>query len=804
MAKKPTFEELEQGGKDLEKEAAERRRAEDALWESEKRYKTLVNNLHVGVYRNTVGPKGRFIEANPAIVRMFGYQNREEFLSISVSELYENPRDRKRYNEKIRSGGIVRNEELRLKKKDGKPLIASVSAVAVKDDNGNIKYYDGIIEDVTQQKKVEEALRESEERYRSVFENTSTAVGIIEEDMTISMANTQLEKLTGYRKEELEGKKKWAEFAHREDLERMKAYHFKRRENEEDIPSEYEFRLVDKKGRLKEIFLKIGMIPGTRKSVASLMDITSRKLAEKRLRESEEKYRRLYDESKRSEEVYRSLLHTSADAIVVYDMEGEAKYINPSFTRIFGWTMEEMEGKRIPFVPESEKEAPLAGIRKIMEEGEAIQGFETKRYTKSGRMIDVGISASRYNDHKGDPAGMLVTLRDISERKRLEARLQQAQKMEAIGTLAGGIAHDFNNMLYPIVGYAEMIMDDVPGDSVARGNLRELLKAAERARGLVQQILTFSRQGEQERKPIRIQPIIEEALKLLRASIPSNIEIIREIVEECGAIEADPTQIHQVMMNLCTNAYHAMRDKGGELKVALGEGNIHGSTGGFDLNLNPGPHLILTVSDTGHGMEHELMEKIFDPYFSTKGPGEGTGMGLSVVHGIVRSYGGDIRVQSLLGKGTSFIIYLPRVGRCPGVAEAISIEPAQGGREHILLVDDEEQIVRMVKQMLERLGYEVTARTSSVEALEAFRVQPERFDLVITDQTMPNMTGAELARKLLRIRPNLGIILCTGFSELITEEKAKAIGIHGYVMKPVVRSEIAGAIRAVLDPGREP
>ncbi len=385
------------------------------------------------------------------------------------------------------------------------------------------------------------------------------------------------------------------------------------------------------------------------------------------------------------------------------------------------------------------------------------------------------------------------------EKKELQAQLQQAQKMQAIGTLAGGIAHDFNNILFPIVGYTEMAMGDLSEESVTRRNLEEVLKAANRAKGLVRQILTFSRQSEQERKPLKIQPIIKEALKLLRASIPSTIEISQNIDKGCGAILADPIRIHQVMMNLCTNAYHAMREKGGVLGVTLAEVDIDSGDLGSNVDLKPGPYLRLTVSDTGHGIEHAEMERIFEPYFTTKGPGEGAGMGLAVVHGITRSHGGYITVYSEPGEGATFHVYLPRIDSSAIAPVTVSTEPTPNGKERILLTDDEEQIAHMVQQMLERLGYHVTARTSSVEALEAFRMQPEKFDLVITDQTMPNMTGAELAQKLMGIRPDIPIILCTGFSEVIPEEKARAMGFREYVMKPIVKSEMARIIRRVLD-----
>jgi len=380
-----------------------------------------------------------------------------------------------------------------------------------------------------------------------------------------------------------------------------------------------------------------------------------------------------------------------------------------------------------------------------------------------------------------------------------ERQLQQVMKMQAIGTLAGGIAHDFNNILFPIVGYTELTMDDIPEDSQARRNLEEILKATHRAKELVQQILTFSRQGGQERKCLKIQFLIKEALKLLRATIPSSIEIESHVDENCGPIKGDPTQIHQVIMNLCTNAYHAMQASGGKLEVALKEVDISYERSQERVGMKVGPHLELTVTDSGHGMEPEVLERIFEPYYTTKEQGKGTGLGLSVIHGIIKNHGGDITVSSQPGKGTQFTVYLPVVDEIDEETEAVASAGATRGSEQILLVDDEKQIIDIEQQILERLGYKVTPKTDSEEALEEFAALPERFDLVITDMTMPKMTGDQLARKLMEIKPDIPVILCTGFNETITEEKALSMGIDKFIMKPIVKDELAGTIRSVLD-----
>jgi len=400
--------------------------------------------------------------------------------------------------------------------------------------------------------------------------------------------------------------------------------------------------------------------------------------------------------------------------------------------------------------------------------------------------------------------GVQAIVEDISERKKLEVQLLQAQKMEAIGTLAGGIAHDFNNILAAIMGYTELANLDVPEGSNARYKLNEVLKASHRAKDLVRQILAFSHQGRQERKPVEMSPLIKEILRLLRASLPSIIEIRQHIDTDTDIIETDPTQIHQVLMNLCTNAAHAMRENGGVLEVSLKKVDMDGFAVAQHPDFQPGSYLRLSVSDTGHGMTREVLKRIFDPYFTTKEVGEGTGLGLAVVHGIVKSHEGAITVYSEPGKGSTFQVYFPRIDRAKGVEATQRAEPfPMGKQECILFVDDEQPLADMGKQMLEHLGYRVAVRMSSIEALKLFQAQPKRFDLVITDMTMPNMTGDKLSRELMGIRPDIPIILCTGFSERITAEKVQELGIREFAMKPLLMSDLAKTIRRVLDqPGK--
>lgn len=393
---------------------------------------------------------------------------------------------------------------------------------------------------------------------------------------------------------------------------------------------------------------------------------------------------------------------------------------------------------------------------------------------------------------------------DITERKRVEESLtkterqfRQSSRMEAIGTLAGGIAHDFNNILTAIMGYTELALATVPKGSRTQRNLQEVLTAGHRAKHLVLQILTFSRQAGQGKKPIPIHMVIREALKLLRATIPSTIEIHQSLKTE-ATILADPTQLHQVIINLCTNAEYAMRESGGILKITLEDMEVSDNLTKMIPGLQVGPHVRLTVNDTGSGMTAEVLERMFDPFFTTKPLGEGSGIGLAVAHGIITSHGGAIVVDSVVSRGTKVEVYFPTVPT-PVWERVIDQGPMPIGKETILFVDDEETIVHLGKELLTQLGYTVEVHTNSVAALNVFRQNPQRFDLVITDQTMPGLTGEALSRELLRIRPDLPIILCTGFSHVMSAEKAKALGIQGYLMKPLAIRDLVPIIRHVLD-----
>ncbi len=496
-----------------------------------------------------------------------------------------------------------------------------------------------------------------------------------------------------------------------------------------------------------------------------------------------------------SEELYRMIFNHLPLGVMHFDDQGRIFDFNDRFLEIIGASREQIVGFNL-----------LMGLRDpamhraVQDSLEGASGYYEGDYQSvaSGKVTPIRAFFHRIVAEDGRFLGAVGLFEDVTERQRLENQIRQSQKLEAIGTLAGGIAHDFNNILMAIIGFAELAQMSALKDQDARANIGEVLKAAHRARGLVKQILTFSRQEKQELKPIPVGPIVAETLKFLRSSLPATIDIRTNFNARTARVLADPTQIHQTVMNLCTNAGHAMRDAGGVLTVGLDEVRLEDADITSYPDLTPGPYVRLTVSDTGHGMPPETLARIFEPFFTTKTREEGTGMGLSVVHGIVKSLGGEIKVYSEPGKGSTFQVLLPLISVEETAAVAVSGEMPTG-REHILFVDDEEALAVLGGQMLERLGYRVTVKTSAIEALAAFRERPQGFDLIISDQTMPHLTGAKLAREILQLRPDLPIILCTGFSESLSPEKAQHLAIDALLMKPLSIRDLAVAVRQVLD-----
>ncbi len=517
-----------------------------------------------------------------------------------------------------------------------------------------------------------------------------------------------------------------------------------------------------------------------------LEEIAERKLMEEAVRSAEKKYRDIFE--------------NSVTGIYQITVEGRFLSLNMSFARMLGYDSpeellnEESHAWQLYAQPERRSE-----LLRLIEEQGAVQEFQVEFFRKDKSIGWVAVNARAVRNSMGEIVYLEGTASDITDKKLLRARLDQAQRMEAIGTLAGGIAHDFNNILTPIIGFSELSLAMVPEEGKLSHNMRQILVSANRAKDLVRQILTFSRKTKQARRPVRVSLILKEALKLLRSTLPSTIEIRQLIYPDVidSATMADPTQIHQVLMNLCTNAAHAMGEKAGTLAITLENVDIGQCADIVSPDLAPGPYLRLSVADTGCGMDAAVQRRIFDPYFTTKGPDAGTGLGLAVVYGIVKDLSGAIAIASKPDEGSTFEVYFPKTKTVPALSTEVSeILPTGHGR--VLIVDDEKFIVDMVKEMLETLGYETVPRYSSVDALEAFRARPESFDLVITDMTMPHMTGTELAKEIFAIRPNTPIILCTGFSEPLDEKKMKQLGIKELLLKPVSMRDLARAVNKTM------
>lgn len=519
-------------------------------------------------------------------------------------------------------------------------------------------------------------------------------------------------------------------------------------------------------------------------------DITAIREAESALENSEERFRTLYEKAPLS---YQSL-----------DKEGNFIEVNKTWLQVMGYTRNEVIGKNFSeFLHPDWRDHFKENFPKFKAVGE-ILGVEFEMTKKNGDYILVSFHGKIAKDKNDDFKQTHCIFRDITQEKQLlkdkealESQLRQAQKMEAIGNLAGGIAHDFNNMLFPLLGYAEMLKEDLPKDHPLQDNVNEILQASLRARNLVKQILTFSRQNEHEYKAVELQAVITEIIPLLKSNIPDTIHIRTDIDQDCETIMADPAQMHQVIMNIITNAYHAMQDTGGDLNIILKQVQIDSKPIGVE-KFALGRYALIEISDTGTGMGQEVLDKVFDPYFTTKETGKGTGLGLSVVQGIVKACKGDIRIHSEKGKGTVVQVYLPTFESALEKKKITPVATPANGGETILVVDDDPAIVQMVGEMITRLGYHVAPYTDPSEALAHFSENPDRFDVIISDMTMPEMSGIQLSEKMKAVRQDIPFIICTGFSDQIDDASRAQYDIQGYIEKPVIKMEMAKKIRSVL------
>ena len=800
--------------------------SKEKLLKSEEKFKLIFNTTPDAINLNSV-EDGVYIDVNEGFTKIMGY-SLEDVVGKSALELniWNDVKDRNRLVSGLEQHGLVDNFEADFRTKDGQIRTGLMSARLITINNKKVVLF--ITRDITEKKQVEKKLQNSEKRYRQLVENIAEHVWEMNKNGIFTQINSKAINAYGVPAEQMIGKTPF-DFMPDKEAKRMVAMWkkiidagkpFKKLEN---IIQNVDGRLIHIETSGFPFFDDGGKLLGYR---GITIDITERIQNERDIQALMESSvgilgQELFDT------VAVKLCEwldcdcaiigeiVNGDTVKALSMVLDGKYLSKYSCPLAKSPCGEIVQKHYCVYPENVQALFPDDPELIKMKASGYIGISLE--DRDGKTTGVLCCISRKRLHITEKTRNVMKIigSRVSaeiERKKIEAemdllerKLRQSQKMEAIGTLAGGIAHDFNNILFPILGYAEMLLAKTPEDSPFRKPLSRIYTGSIRARDLVKQILTFARQDTSESselKLMKIQPVIKEAIKLIRSTIPTTIEIQQEISPDCGAVKADPTQIHQIIMNLATNAYHAMADAGGQLTITLKEINSDESDLN-ELDILPGSYACLTVADTGLGMNKEIINKIFDPFFTTKEKGKGTGMGLSVVHGIVKSMKGAIQVSSKPGKGSEFHVYLPIIKsdyESDYEKQPVpSMGSVRGGIEHVLLVDDEETVLIMATQMLKYLGYQVTSRNSSIDALEAFRFKPDQFDLVITDMAMPNMSGDKLAIELIKIRPDIPILLCTGFSETMSETNAASLGIKSFLLKPIVINDLARKIREVLD-----
>ena len=725
---------------------------------------------------------GNILDVNAAYLMMSGY-SKPELLGMNISRLEakEGERETDEHIRNIREGRKADHFESVHRRKDGSTFDVEITNTFPPARNQFVVF----IKDITERKRIEHLLRENERLYRDLVEETNDLITKVDAQGRLLFVNRMSDRFLGLSPRECLGKSAF-QFIHADDREKTQKW-FHDCVNKRRRQSSIENRQVN--ATTGEFFHMLWTnsfhydAHGNLEGIGSIArDIT---------------------ESRHEQEKFAKAFSASPLLMSISTIEnGEYIDVNECFVAATGYSREEVIGATSVGVGLLSQEDRDALKNELLATGR-IHGKELRLRRKSGE----GFFCRFYGEiiTVAGEKRLLSLVLDITDSKlaeqkkeELEALLFNSQKMEAIGILAGGIAHDFNNILAIIISGIEMAGDHIPEESPAREYNETVLRAAYRARDLVKQILAFSRQDKQEYIPVKLHLIIKEYLKFIRSSTPTTIEIRHDIDPGCGYVDADSTQIQQVVMNLCTNALHAMDEKG-ILEISLKAVPLNAEDIAHKPRLTPGSYARLSISDSGTGMDRKIMDLIFNPFYTTKAVGVGTGMGLSVAHGIVESHGGMIQVESEPGKGTTFHVFFPIIERVTEDQQPGTAEPLPTGREHILFVDDEKSLSRLMSRVLADQGYTVTAMTGSNDALETFLAKPDEFDLLITDQAMPNMSGMELAQKIMKIRPDMPVILCTGFSNKVSERKIRELGIRELCCKPLTKKMLAKTIRKVLD-----
>ena len=761
----------------------QRHHAEQALAASERRLRAIFETEPECL--KLLGPNCTLLEMNPAGLRMIEADSLQAVVGHSVLGLIL-PAHRAAFaalNERVLRGesGTLEFEIQGLK---GTRRWLETRAVPLRDEAGPGLSALGITRDITEHKQAKGDLLQSEGKYHTLIERMGEGLIQVDDDDIIRFVNPQVCRMLGYAEGELLGRHAGTLLNCAEDQPAMIERNRKRTQG---ISEGYEIQLRKKSGELLWVHNTATPVTTpdghTAGSMAIIADITERKLAEAQVRDSER--------------LYHSLVETLPQNIFRKDLAGRFTFANRACCQLLGRNLDEIVGRTdLDFFPAQQAAAYRADDLRVIHSGTVLSQVE-KQQTPDGQSLFVQVVKAPLRDAQGGVSGVQGIFWDVTQERRLEAQLRESQKMEAIGQLAGGIAHDFNNILAAIIGNTELIQMGQPLDPANLSCLDSIKAASQRAADLVRQILAFSRRQDQARLPIQLHTVVREAVKLLRATVPTTIEF-RTDLAKAPTVLADASQVHQVVMNLCTNAAHAMKDRPGVLTVELAETEVDDAFAQAHADLRPGRYVRLRVADNGIGMSQATLAHIFEPFFTTKALGEGTGLGLSVVHGIIKNHDGTLTVQSQLGEGTTFDLYFP-------VFEAEVAEPAAGAEplpcghgERILFVDDEESLALLGENILKRLGYQVTVRSSVMDALALFREQPDAWDLVITDLNMPVMNGTTFAWKLLELRPDLKIILTTGYSATLTSETAQEQGFRALLPKPSELRTLGEIVQRVL------
>ena len=803
----------------LTREIEERRSAEAALHLNEQRFRDFAEASADWFWETDAG--GRFSYLSPNVERIIGLPpdwhygrrpqdlDRHDFDDEAWARHEESLSRRKPFRDFL-FRRVLADGEIRWLRSSANPRF---------DDDGQFLGYRGSTSDVSDAVHSEGALRESEERYRRLVDLSPTGI-ILHSQGRLVFANPAALRLLGAESDQELLRKRTVDFVRR-DFRRAFQSRTERVLSHGLVESETEHVMLTLAGQ--EFPVESSSTPILYEGGSAILivfrNISERKKAEAALTQQKS--------------LFESIFRSVPDAVVVAGLDHRIRMCNPGVTRVFGYQHKEIIGQKAATLYESRREFERLGNLQADKGGlESARLDEGSFQRKSGEVFPADVVCSVIRDTDGEPIGFIDLIRDITGRKHAESdqaalqeQIHQSQKLESLGTLAGGIAHDFNNLLAIINGYCELVIDDLEPKSTVRQNAEEILSAGHRAEDLVQQILAYSRNDRREFKQLYLDMVLNENLGMLRATLPSTIRIKDDIAKNQSLVRADPTQMHQVVMNLCVNAGHAIGKSPGELKIRLRNRTVGGGRDGHlkplldewpgnlrridELtnhrggrmwigHLRPGRYSVVTIQDNGCGMSYATLQRVFDPFFTTKGVGEGTGLGLSSVEGIVRSHDGAILVETEAGKGTRFDVFLPVDDEAP----AVELTPARSrskGSERILLVDDDDALLQSIRTGLERLGYDVTAMADGAAALDVFHSAPEDWDLVVADQVMPGLSGVDLAKQILNIRPDVPVVLCTGLIDSATRTSAEAAGVREFHVKPVLSSELADCARRILD-----